>query len=103
MIKLCRDNHLIWPMGIGGSPNSCPINPTEAHNIFYGGPKLGVLGGGQKTYVEKVYVLFPSLKACRPPGEGGILSIVPWNLRPVIFGVERPFPGNEAHQLFLGP
>ena len=34
---------------------------NEAHKLFLGGPKSGVLGGGQKVYVEKVYVLFPSL------------------------------------------
>ena len=34
----------------------------EAHKLFSGGPEGGVLGGGQKVYVEKVYVLFPSLK-----------------------------------------
>ena len=30
------------------------------HIIFSGGPKWGVLGGGQKVYIEKVYVLFRS-------------------------------------------
>ena len=30
---------------------------NEAHKLFSGGPKSGVLGGGQKAYVEKVYVL----------------------------------------------
>ena len=30
--------------------------------FFFWGPKWGVLGGGQKVYVEKVYVLFPPLK-----------------------------------------
>ena len=39
---------------------------NEAHKLFSGGPKWGVLGGGQKVYVEKVYVLFPS-----PTGSGG--------------------------------
>ena len=34
---------------------------NEAHKLFSGGPKSGVLGGGQKVYVEKVYVLFLSL------------------------------------------
>ena len=34
---------------------------NEAHKLFFSeGPKLGVLGGGQKVYVERVYVLFPS-------------------------------------------
>ena len=42
---------------------SFPAN--EAHKLFSGGPKSGVLGGGQKVYVEKVYVLFPSLNATR--------------------------------------
>ena len=32
---------------------------NEAHKLFWGGgPKWGVLGRGQKVYVEKVYVLF---------------------------------------------
>ena len=30
---------------------------NEAHKLFSGDPKWGVLGGGQKVYVEKVYVL----------------------------------------------
>ena len=30
----------------------------EAHQLFAGGPKWGVLGGGQEVYVEKVYELF---------------------------------------------
>ena len=35
---------------------------NEAHpNFFSGGPKWGVLGGGHKVYVEKVYVLYLSL------------------------------------------
>ena len=29
-------------------------------NFFLGVPKWGILGGGQKVYVEKVYVLFRS-------------------------------------------
>ena len=33
-----------------------PFPGNEAHNIFRGGPKCDVLGGGQKVYVEKVYV-----------------------------------------------
>ena len=28
--------------------------------------------------------------ACRLPGAAGIISIVGWNLRPVIFSVEKP-------------
>ena len=34
---------------------------NEAHKLFPEGPKSGVLGGGQKVYVEKVDVLFLSL------------------------------------------
>ena len=30
MIKLCRDNHLIWPMGLGGGPKFYPINPAAS-------------------------------------------------------------------------
>ena len=29
---------------------------NEAHKLFSGGPKWDVLGGGQKVYVEKLYV-----------------------------------------------
>ena len=43
---------------------------NEAHNLFSGGPRSGVLGGGQKVYVEKVYVLFPSLKTSTRSNEG---------------------------------
>ena len=35
---------------------------NEAHKLFSGGPKRGVLGGGQKVHVEKVYCSFLSLK-----------------------------------------
>ena len=38
------------------------IPGNEAHKLLSKGPKSGVLGGGQKVYVERVYVLFPSLK-----------------------------------------
>ena len=37
-----------------------PFPGNEAHKLFSGGPKWGVLGGGQKVYVEKVYVPFRS-------------------------------------------
>ena len=36
---------------------------NEAHKLFFWGPNWGVLGGGQKVYVEKVYVLFPPLNS----------------------------------------
>ena len=36
-------------------------------NFFSGGPKSKVLGGGQKVYVEKVYVLILSLNDGYPP------------------------------------
>ena len=39
-----------------------PFPGNEAHTTFSWGPKSGVSGGGQKVYVEKVYVLSPSLK-----------------------------------------
>ena len=35
-----------------------PFPGNEAHKLFSVGPKSGVLGGGQKVYVEKVYVFF---------------------------------------------
>ena len=35
---------------------------NEAHKLFFWGPQDGGFWvGGQKVYVEKVYVLFPSL------------------------------------------
>ena len=37
-----------------------PFPGNEAHKLFSGGPTSGVLGGGRKVYVEKVYVLFLS-------------------------------------------
>ena len=37
---------------------------NEAHKLFSGGPNWGVLGGGQKVYVEKVYMLFLSPNVC---------------------------------------
>ena len=37
-----------------------PFPGNEAHKLFSGGPNWSVLGGGQKVYVEKVYVLFRS-------------------------------------------
>ena len=43
-----------------GSPFLRPFPGNEAHKLFSGGPKWDVLGGGQKVYVEKVYVLFLS-------------------------------------------
>ena len=43
-----------------------PSPGNEAHKLFSGGPKWGLLGGGQKVYVEKVCVLFPSPKSGLP-------------------------------------
>ena len=37
-----------------------PFPGNEAHKPFFWGPERGVLGGGQKVYAEKVYVLFRS-------------------------------------------
>ena len=39
----------------------CALSQETRHIIFSGGLKSGVSGGGQRVYVEKVYVLFPSL------------------------------------------
>ena len=33
-----------------------PFQGAEAHKLFSGGPKWGVLGGGQKVYVEKEFM-----------------------------------------------
>ena len=45
---------------------------NEAHQLFFSGagPKWGILGGGQKVYVEKVHVLFLFLTCCEPPEDG---------------------------------
>ena len=57
-------------------PFSRSFPGNEAQKLFSGGPKWGILGGGQKVYVEKVYVLFPSLSQSRKirfgkfPGSG---------------------------------
>ena len=63
--------------GLFGTPFLAPKNPPEkvyvglflrafpgnkAHKLFSRGPKWGVLSGGQKVYVEKVYVLFRPLE-----------------------------------------
>ena len=40
---------------------------NEAHKLFSGGQNWGVLAGGQKVYVENIYVLFPSPKGVRVP------------------------------------
>ena len=46
-------------------PFSRSFPGNEANKPFSGGPQLGVSGGGQKVYVEKIYVLFPSLIGVR--------------------------------------
>ena len=40
---------------------------NEAHKLFSGGPKWGVLGGGQKVYVEKIMCFFRPLFQTPPP------------------------------------
>ena len=47
---------------------------SEAHKLFPGGPKWGLLGGGRKVYVEKVYVLFPSPNHYQINSLGVVLS-----------------------------
>ena len=49
-----------------------PFPGAEAHKLFSGGPKSGVLGGGQQVYVEKVYV--PLLSPSK--GSVGCLSLI---------------------------
>ena len=48
---------------------------NEAHKLFSGGPKWGVLGGGQKVYVEKVDVLCLSPKAVEGLKQRGYICI----------------------------
>ena len=43
----------------------------EAHKLFSEGPQWGILDGGQKVYVEKVYVPFLSLSLGRTPSTAG--------------------------------
>ena len=47
-----------------------PFPGNEAHKLLSRGPKGGVLGGGQKVYVEKVYVLFRSPRDVRANDPG---------------------------------
>ena len=57
-------------------PFLCPFPGNEAHKLFSGGPKWGVLGGGQKVYVEKVYVLFRSpINRGLPAGVPGVSQL----------------------------
>ena len=58
-----------------------PFPGNEAHKLFSGGPKWGVLGGGRKVYVEKVYVLFPSPRMDQEPN---------WNRTPDTVGTVQP-------------
>ena len=51
-----------------------PFPGNEAHKLFSGGPKWGVLGGGQIVYVEKVYVLFQSLNRVENESKSTILK-----------------------------
>ena len=64
-------------------PENVHVGPLlrEAHKLFSGGPKWGVLGGGQKVYVEKVYVPFVSIKT-KGPGEEGAPGYCPKILLP---------------------
>ena len=63
--KMARLGPPFWPQK---SPRQslcgslfCVLSQEMRHiNFFSGGPKWGVWGGGQKVYVEKVYVLFRS-------------------------------------------
>ena len=49
----------IPPKGFMWVPFLRPFPGNEAHKLFWGCPKWGVLGGRQKVfYVEKVFVLF---------------------------------------------
>ena len=52
----------------------CALSQEMRHINFFWAPKRGVLGGGQKVYLEKVYVLFPSLIF---GGSGGTLGDPP--------------------------
>ena len=58
---------------------------NEAHKLFSGGPKWRVLGGGQKVYVENIYVLFRPLHGPEP-----------WSAPPQNHGPEIPLRNHLA-------
>ena len=75
LIQFRKKNELtfLWPKWPVWDPLFDPKNPPKKFmwvpfcvlsqemrhiNFLSGGPKWGGLGGGQKVYVEKVYVLF---------------------------------------------
>ena len=57
MIKLCRDNHLIWPMEAVVGPNFYPINPAASQIL-----RVAFVGGHispKKTHlVDLAFVAF---------------------------------------------
>ena len=70
-LNFCSPKWPVWdplfdpkfpPEKVYVDPFFCVLSQEMRHINFFLGPKWGVLGGGQKVYVEKVYVLFPSLK-----------------------------------------
>ena len=80
-------------------------------NLFSGGPKSGVLGGGQKVYVEKVYVLFLSLnlggRGSKPEGfptcfgKGPDCVADPFGN--ALVGANRPRKRKRTNQVNRGP
>ena len=78
-----------------------PFPGNEAHELLSGGPKWGVLGGGQKVYVEKVYVLFRSTRR----GGGRKVRALPrtfvfleFRIREKQRGVENSGEGKTYHK-----
>ena len=63
------------------------------HKLLSGGPKRGVLGGAQKVYVAKVYVLF------RSPKKG--LKIGIFRRSRVFLGTFLPTPKKTFFETFL--
>ena len=88
MFRAGKNNKLnfLWPKMSRLGPRFGPRNPPvklfcvpsqemRHINFLSGGPEWGVLAGGQKIYVERVYVLLPSLQCW---GWKIIKWIVPW-------------------------
>ena len=71
MIKLCRDRHLIWPMGVGGAPLYYPINPTASQVMSPTDlPQCRQLPGGTEKPLDHQESTLMCGLACLPQGLG---------------------------------
>ena len=91
--KICPKK-LMWVLFLPRFPGN------EAHIIFSGVPKWGVLGGGQKVYVEKVYMLFRSSNDITPCLFTPFLSVPNSRLigTPGLWGLKHPCKGWAGSQ-----